>query len=394
MRIITNIEPLFLRYKFPSPIHYEYSGGVVENQDAALVRVTCDDGRYGLGEITHGQYCHSPVLGLIEHFKTLVIGEPVLEINRLWELMYGSSVLWNRQGVGIGVMGGINIALHDLAGKLLDVPVYQLLGGLAKSKTRVYASNGLFRSPEPLLADARRAWDFGFRVYKMRVVTAETVVPLVAVFKEAFPEMDLIVDAVQGSCTVPWSVSVSKRLANELEPYNILWFEEPCRVEDIDGYVELRKTTSLNIAGAESIPTAHAFLPYLKRGAFGVVQFDIATSGFTEGMKIAALASVYRRPMAIHSWGTVVSAMAGMHMALATPNCAITEYTFMDHPLNDRLTVEPFRPVDGYFAAPTLPGLGVEFDDALLEEFPYVPLQNTMISTDETDIQLVKNNQG
>jgi L-alanine-DL-glutamate epimerase-like enolase superfamily enzyme len=92
--------------------------------------------------------------------------------------------------------------------------------------------------------------------------------------------------------------------------------------------------------------------------------------------------------VAIHSWGSIVSALAGLHLALVMPNCAMTEYTFMDHPLNDRLSVERIRPKDGHIAAPTTPGLGVKFDEALLDEFPYVPSPNTMISTDETDFRL------
>ena len=126
-------------------------------------------------------------------------------------------------------------------------------------------------------------------------------------------------------------------------------------------------------------------------GAFGVVQFDIATAGFIEGMRIASLAAVHQRPVAIHSWGSVVSALAGLHLALVTPNCAMTEYSFMEHPLNDRLAVEPLRPEDGLVAAPRTPGLGVQFDEALLDEFPYTPSRNTMISTDETDIRLTAN---
>jgi len=388
MPTISNVEPLFLRYKFPPSIHYEYSGGVVENQDAALVRVTCDTGEYGLGEITFGEYCYEPILGLVEHFKTLLVGRSAMEITGAWERMYGASVFWNRQGVGIGVMGGINLAMYDLVGKLLGVPVYQLLGGLTRSRARIYASNGLFRHAEPLSADARRALAFGFTAYKMRVVTAGTIIPLVARFKKELPEMDLIVDAVQGSCAVPWSLAVAKRLAKELEPYGVLWFEEPCRVENIEGYVEIRRSTSMNIAGAESLPTALAFKPYLEQGAFGIVQFDVATSGFTEGMRITNLAALHQRPIAFHSWGSIVSAMAGLHLALVTPNCAITEYSFMDHPLNDRLSVEPIRPISGYLSAPKTPGLGIKFDDALLDEFPYVPTPNTMVTADEADIQL------
>jgi len=387
-RTIVNIELLCLRYPFPETIKYEYSGGVVDNQDVALVRVTCDNGAYGLGEVTHGQYCHHPIAGLVQHFKELLVGQSVFEINRAWETMYGSSVFWNRQGVGIGVMGGINIAMYDLVGKLRGLPVYELLGGLVRSRSRAYASNGLFRDKDLLIADARRAQRFGFNAYKMRVVTPETLIPLVAAFKAELPDMDLIVDAVQGSCSVPWSVAISKQLAKELERYDVLWFEEPCRVENIEGYVEVRRSTSMNIAGAESLPTAAAFKPYLDREAFGIVQFDCSTSGFTEGLRIANLAAVHQRPVAIHSWGSVVSALTGLHLALVMPNCAITEYGFMDHPLNDLLSVEPLRPKDGYFEAPTTPGLGVKFDDSWLEKFPYVAIQNTMVSADEADIRL------
>ncbi|MCI0422635.1 MAG: hypothetical protein L0312_26020, partial [Acidobacteria bacterium] len=95
-----------------------------------------------------------------------------------------------------------------------------------------------------------------------------------------------------------------------------------------------------------------------------------------------------RKPVAIHSWGAIVSALAGLHLALTLPNCAMTEYCFMDHPLNDRLSVNPVRPLSGYLHAPTSPGLGIRLDEALQREFPYRPSVNTMISTEERDIQL------
>ena len=249
-------------------------------------------------------------------------------------------------------------------------------------------SNGLFDRVDPLIADARRARDWGFTAYKMRVTTPDTIVPLVEAFYSEMKGMDLIVDAVQGSCAVPWSVAVAKELAKKLEAFNILWFEEPVRAEDIEGYVEVRASTTLNIAGAESLPTALAFKPYLDRGALGLVQFDIATAGFTEGRRIANLAAVHRWPVAIHSWGSVVSAAAGVHLAISLENCAMSEYCFMHHPLNDRLSAEPLRPKDGYLTPLDAPGLGLTFDDRLLDEFRYEPGKNTMISTDEIDIRL------
>ena len=173
-----------------------------------------------------------------------------------------------------------------------------------------------------------------------------------------------------------------------LEPFEPLWLEEPVRVENIEGYVEMRQATTVNIAGAESLPTAHAFLPYLTRGAFDVVQFDIATSGFTEGTRIASLAAVHEKPLAIHSWGTLVTIMAGVHFGLVTPNCAITEHNFTEHPLNELLAVQSVRPRDGHIAAPEAPGLGVKLDPTLLERFPYTAGRNTMMSTAEKDLAL------
>src|SRR6185503_15864878 len=198
MNRIASIEPIFLRYRFPPTIRYEYSGGVVENMEVALIRIRAEDGSYGLGEVTHGAFCYEPVVGLVQHFERLLRGHPIREINRAWELMYQSSLFWNRQGIGIGVMGGIDIALHDLLGKALGLPVHQLLGGPVRSRIRLYASNGLFRDPAPLLQDIARAKARGFTAYKLRVADPAGIVGQVAAAREAHGDgMDFIVDAVQ-----------------------------------------------------------------------------------------------------------------------------------------------------------------------------------------------------
>ena len=335
MSKIKNIEIFFLEYPFAENLNYKYSGGLVENMIVPIVKITDNEGCYGLGEITHGQFTHKPIIGIIEHFREVLKNTNIENINESWEKMYGSSVFWNRQGIGIGVMGGINIAMYDLLGKKLKLPVYQLLGGLNKDKIKIYASNGLFETSEELIKDAKKAFSLGFRIYKMRVIDPSTVIDLIKAFKNEFKNnMDLIVDAVQGSTANPWATKVSLNLAKELEKYNILFFEEPCRVENIDGYKEIKNSTTTNIAGAESIPTARAFKPYLEASVFDILQFDIATSGFTEGRRICDLAYIYNKPVAIHSWGSAISIMAGIHFALTIPNSAFTEYCFMDHPIN------------------------------------------------------------
>ena len=390
MSKIKNIEVFFLEYPFPKELNYKYSGGLVENMIVAIIKVTDSNNNYGIGEVTHGQFTHQPIIGLTKHFRDMLIGTDADNINQIWEKMYGSSVFWNRQGIGIGVMGGINIALYDLLGKNLKLPVYQLIGGLNKKRIRIYASNGLFDNKEQLIADAQKAYDLGFRVYKMRVVEPALIIELVSAFKKEFKSrMDLIVDAVQGSTSNPWATKVSINIAKKLEEYEILFFEEPCRVENLDGYKEIKNNTNLNIAGAESIPTARAFKPYFENNVFDVVQFDIATSGFIEGRRIADMAYVYNKPVAIHSWGSAISIMAGLHFSLSIPNAAFTEYCFMDHPINKSLFEnEKIDISDGYIEPPDTYGLGIKFDESLKNEFPYKDKINTMILTNDEDIGL------
>ena len=391
MSQINNIEIFFLEHPFPKHLNYKYSGGVVENMIVPVIRVTDSDGEYGIGEVTHGQFTYQPLIGLVKHFNDMLVGSATSNINQAWEKMYGSSLFWNRQGIGIGVMGGINIAMYDLLGKKLKVPVYQLLGGLNKEKIRIYASNGLFDNSDQLLEDAKKAYDAGFRIYKMRVIDPYYLIDLVDDFRKEFSnKMDLIVDAVQGSTSNPWATKVSINLAKELEKYKVLFFEEPCRVENLEGYKEIKNSTTINIAGAESIPTARAFKPYFDANVFDVVQFDIATSGFTEGRRIADMAYVNNKPVAIHSWGSAISIMAGIHFSLSISNSAFTEYCFMDHPINQDLFEDGKINIEnGYIKKPKTYGLGVRFDEKIISQYPYKEKINTMISTEENDIKLV-----
>ena len=390
MSKIKKIEVFFLEYPFPKKLNYKYSAGVVENMIVPVVKLTDSENNYGLGEITHGQFTYEPIIGIIKHFSNLLKNSDSENINQAWEKMYGSSVFWNREGVGIGVMGGINIAMYDLLGKRMETPVYKLLGGVQKEKIRIYASNGLFDNSKQLLDDAKRAYSLGFRVYKMRVIDPVKVFDLVKSFNKRFKnKMQLIVDAVQGSSANPWATKVSLNLAKKLENEEIIFLEEPCRVENIKGYKDIKKFTSLNIAGAESIPTARAFKKYLDEDVFDVLQFDIATSGFTEGRRICDLAYIHNKPVAIHSWGSAISIMAGIHFGLTVPNVAFTEYCFMDHPINKELFKnKKIQISNGSTPKPKSHGLGVIFNDILSKKFPYKEKINTMISTNNDEIKL------
>ena len=390
MSKVKKIEIFFLEYPFPKKLNYKYSAGVVENMIVPVVKLTDSNNNYGLGEITHGQFTHEPIIGLIKHFSDLLKNSETENINQAWEKMYGSSVFWNREGIGIGVMGGINIAMYDLLGKRMQIPTYKLLGGVQKEKIRIYASNGLFDNSKQLLEDAKKAYSLGFRVYKMRVINPDTILGLVKAFNKKFKnKMQLIVDAVQGSAANPWATKVSINLAKKLEKEEIVFLEEPFRVENLKGYKDIKKFTLLNIAGAESIPTARAFKKYLDEDVFDILQFDIATSGFTEGRRICDLAYIHNKPVAIHSWGSAISIMAGIHFGLTVPNVAFTEYCFMNHPINKELFEnKKIQISNGETPKPKCNGLGVKFEDILSKKFPYKEKINTMISTDNYNIKL------
>ena len=390
MSKVKKIEIFFLEYPFPKKLNYKYSAGVVENMIVPVVKLTDSNNNYGLGEITHGQFTHEPIIGLIKHFSDLLKNSETENINQAWEKMYGSSVFWNREGIGIGVMGGINIAMYDLLGKRMHIPTYKLLGGVQKEKIRIYASNGLFDNSRQLLEDAKKAYSLGFRVYKMRVINPDTILGLVKAFNKKFKnKMQLIVDAVQGSAANPWATKVSINLAKKLEKEEIVFLEEPFRVENLKGYKDIKKFTLLNIAGAESIPTARAFKKYLDEDVFDILQFDIATSGFTEGRRICDLAYIHNKPVAIHSWGSAISIMAGIHFGLTVPNVAFTEYCFMNHPINKQLFEnKKIQISNGETPKPKCNGLGVKFEDILSKKFPYKEKINTMISTDNYNIKL------
>jgi L-alanine-DL-glutamate epimerase-like enolase superfamily enzyme len=390
MSKVKKIEIFFLEYPFPKKLNYKYSAGVVENMIVPVVKLTDSNNNYGLGEITHGQFTHEPIIGLIKHFSDLLKNSETENINQAWEKMYGSSVFWNREGIGIGVMGGINIAMYDLLGKRMQIPTYKLLGGVQKEKIRIYASNGLFDNSRQLLEDAKKAYSLGFRVYKMRVINPDTILGLVKAFNKKFKnKMQLIVDAVQGSAANPWATKVSINLAKKLEKEEIVFLEEPFRVENLKGYNDIKKFTLLNIAGAESIPTARAFKKYLDEDVFDILQFDIATSGFTEGRRICDLAYIHNKPVAIHSWGSAISIMAGIHFGLTVPNVAFTEYCFMNHPINKELFEnKKIQISNGETPKPKCNGLGVKFQDILSKKFPYKEKINTMISTDNYNIKL------
>jgi L-alanine-DL-glutamate epimerase-like enolase superfamily enzyme len=270
-------------------------------------------------------------------------------------------------------IAGVDIAIWDVKAQALGIPVYQALGAV-RSAIRGYASGGWAPGDEAE-AELGGYAAKGFTAVKMRVVgrdgfSIEKCVRRVKAARRGIgADIELMVDA-HGSLEVVTAI----RLAQELTPSNIAWFEEPVSPDDHRGQAEVRRTTAIPIASGEREFTRFDFQDLLDHRALDIAQPDVARAGgFTEIRRIAALTSARGIRLAPHAWGSGVLFAASIHTAMAAPNCHILEVSQGYMPMMWELFNEPFdiRP-DGTVHAPDRPGLGFTLRQDALERFKYV----------------------
>jgi len=239
----------------------------------------------------------------------------------------------------------------------LGIPLYQALGAVRNS-VRGYASGG-WAPGDAAEAELAGYAAKGFTAAKMRVVgrdgfsIAKCVRRVMAARRGLGANVELMVDA-HGSLEVATAI----KLARELEPYDIAWFEEPVSPDDHAGQAEVRRATTIPIASGEREFTRFDFLDLLERRALDIAQPDVARAGgMTEIRRIAALTSAHGVRLAPHAWGSAVLFAASIHVAMAAPNCHILEVTQGHMPMMWELFNEPFEIRDGMVHAPERPGM-------------------------------------
>lgn len=356
--------------------------GTKVKTDATLVFVESEDGTTGVGASLGNP---PTIASIVEHeLAPTLIGEDPLYTERLWEMMYDGS-RWkpsleqgysqpreDRRGITLEAISGIDIALWDLKGKLLDEPIYKLLGPV-RDDIQGYASGGWAPGDEAE-AEMRGYAEKGFDAVKMRVVGEDefsienTVTRVEAARRGVGDDIGLMVDA-HGSL----DVSTAVRLAERLEPYDLAWFEEPVSPDDHAGLAEVRRATTIPIATGEREFTRFDFLSLMEERAMDVVQPDVSRAGgFTEIRRIAAMASARGLRVAPHAWGSGVLFAASIHLAMALPNCHILEVSQGHMPLMNDLFEEEYDIRDGRVHAPQASGLGFTLRDDYDERFEYV----------------------
>lgn len=363
---ITRLEPILLSVQPSQPIRW--SGGVIQFVHASLVRVHTDEGVTGLGETYTGIFAPRAVVGIVESLAPLIIGEDPRQVAALAHKLRSKTLFWARNGAGMSVIGAIEAALWDIVGKVRGLPVYELLGGKTHERLAVYASGGLEKPVEETVQEMQEYERQGFKAVKVRIgMNREADMLKVRRVREALgPDIQLMVDAVQGHNPDPWSASEAIRVGRELEPFDVAWFEEPCAATDYAGYAQVRKHVRIPIAGGESSTSIHEFRNFFEAQALDIAQPDTAhAGGILETRKIATIAESYGVKVVFHSWASSVVLAPNYHLAFATPNSWILEYPTWGYPLRDDLFIEPLRIEDGYLYPPKSPGLGVELTEEI-----------------------------
>jgi len=375
---ITSIESFVLCDKLKQSFYFsqwEYS-----ERKICIVKVTSDTGHVGWGE---GYGPAGMIKAGIEHLTPFVIGQHPLETETIWSIMYRRTMDFARSGVLVSAISAIDVALWDLKGRILELPVHILLGGKKRDTIIPYAT-GMYFTDDSVMSDAlsKEAAHYaqlGYKGMKMKVgLDIEADIANVKTVREAIgPDIDLMIDANHA-----YNLREAVQLANAVEKYNIYWFEEPISPEYYDQYSELRTKTSIPIAGGECEYLRFGFQTLLKSRSVDIVQPDIcASGGLSEAKRIAAIASVYGVEVIPHTWGSGIAIAAAMHFVanldsmpgrLKSPTSYI-EYDQTENGLREELTTTDMIFDNGLIVISDTPGLGFEVNEDALYKYAQSP---------------------
>ncbi|MEQ8966733.1 MAG: mandelate racemase/muconate lactonizing enzyme family protein [Azospirillaceae bacterium] len=365
---ITDIEAFYLRLP-------EIQARTDSSQDALIVKVSTDAGITGWGEVDgcpwvtkaviEAPMSHTRVTGLRE----VLIGESPLEIERLWRKMYEATLYYGREGAVIQAMAGIDLALWDIKGKALDLPVYKLVGGGYRTEVPVYSSNMFQFTPEATADRAKAAVDMGFGAVKFGWEPfgedADADCRFLEAIREALGDkVDIMLDV-----GLVWDAKTTLQRARLFEPYRLFWIEEPLHPDDLDGYAKVAEGTDQRIAAGEEECTLAGFVRLMDHGRIDVAQIDLTRCGLTMALKIAHEAARRGVPVVNHNFTTDINVAASLHFLASVPNAFIMEYCVEPGEISRSLAREPIPVTDGRARVPEGPGLGVEPNPAIIEKY-------------------------
>lgn len=343
------------------------------------VRIYTDQGLIGQGEATDASV---GTAALVRSFRRSLIGQNPLNIDALWERLRTAGIFAGAQGGQyVTALTGVEIALWDLAGKALGLPIYQLLGGKFRDRIRMYCDSDM-EDPLSEEADKKIAWikSNGFTAMKIDLDDArdparfdavnwtasngeiDRMVSWVKRTRESIPkEMDLAAD-MHGR----YDATTGKRVAGAVESYRLLWLEEPVPAEDIDAMADIRHSTKTPICCGENLYMRWGFRELLDKQAADIIMPDIQkVGGLSEARKVANLAQTYYVPFAPHCVVSPIGTMASCHVCASIPNFLVCEWHWINHlDLWKDFVKEGEIISKGYVTVTDRPGIGVEMNEA------------------------------
>jgi L-rhamnonate dehydratase len=357
--------------------------------DSVLIRLTDDEGRTGIGESDASPEAVRALLEMptahmwARRAFEIMQGRDPREITALWERVYEGTIYSGRRGLGIHALSAIDIALHDLVGKQLDMPAYKLMGGARRERLRPYCTTYPGLPGDRTLADLieitgrqfEKARALGFRAIKMELLYYDLVndAQLVEAIREGRRMLgdDITMMLDFGYRWRDWhdALWVLKRV----EDCNIYFAEATLQHDDLHGHARLAAMSPIRICGAELAATRWEVREWIETGKVAVVQPDISRcGGLTEIRRIADMCELYGVQLIPHGWKTGILAAAGRHFQAACPNAPYFEFIsphVYQSPLRERLVTPEPTVVEGFMDLPTGAGLGVDLVDEVVAAY-------------------------
>jgi len=351
----------------PAPVPSGFSDATrdVEMIGYTIVRITTDQGLEGFGLTYHEVGGEATKCLILNDIAPKLIGMDPLQNEVIWQNFFHYLRGVGRKGLMFCALSAVDIALWDLKGKILGLPLYRLMGG-NKNKVPVYASGGWTSyCDEQLVDEIKSMVDQGYNMVKFKVGVEGGKKPLrdvkrVSKVREAVgPNIGIMLDA--NNC---WDSSTAVRFANLVKEYDIMFLEEPVFADDIPGLARFKRGTDLPLASGEHEYTKFGARDLVMNSAADIIQMDATRAGgYTEMIKAAAITEAWNLKFAPHAMENI-----HIHLVSAIPNALFLERLLLFENITSNIYIDPPIPENGFMEIPDLPGLGLVLNTDFIRE--------------------------
>ena len=362
---ITDIKVFILKKKLSSSM--VISRGGFNTRTHAIVEVHTDEGLSGLGEGVGDAVLVGAIVE--KRLRDLAVGMNPMDIERVREVLMDGQVYFESKGSAICAASAIEMACWDIKGKALNVPVYQLLGGMYRDRLEAYVSDIYWEQDPRLMAkNAERIIGMGFSHIKAHVGHAgprEDRARVSALRDAAGESIGLMLDLNAG-----YDAMQAREALRLWEEFNPFWIEEPVSPHHPDVMADLRARGNMPIAAGENEFRVKGFKELFDRKAVDVAMPDIGRAGgIQETKNICALASAYGVVVSPHNFSSGILLAATMHLMASTPNTTLLEFDTSENAVYRELLIEPLTVKDGFVTVPSTPGLGVHLPREIIDKY-------------------------